>query len=332
MPSSAKLISPNYFCLSFPEGDLFLMERQLSPKSSKYYERVNFFGNLAKFGEKPWLSGSMDGAYYKLFVKIDGLSLKLTLELRYPGHLMVFRHDSKFLYPIMNLDKQLFDSKTPFYRLLDPYAMSKILWFISSTSKVLEYYRFKPTNVTSVDGNYRTIHGLILTSKNPPFKIKSAPVILDLAGNNVLKIYARDELSPSRKTVPYPAESLIATLQGLFYGYHQVCSVSLFSSSGSVGREEISISTPIFDDYGFINLKTYATANFLSDNFETQNISLSLRAKAKSQGELSVQMSLWRLVCHTLMFHKIATVNYKDSIIFSSLKGEIYDNEISEIS
>jgi hypothetical protein len=175
----------------------------------------------------------------------------------------------------------------------------------------MAYYKFHQKEREMREGNYRTRHGVVLTQNNPPFEMHSASVVLSFPGNSEVKMTAGNRFAASRKKNFQLAETLISTLQGLLYGYHQVNYISLFSSSGSVGREEISIQMPMFGNSSLIRLKTYATANFVNENFRSQNISLALNAKVQTKAELALQLSIWKLICHTLQYHQTLSFGEK---------------------
>ncbi|MDR2405254.1 MAG: hypothetical protein LBE27_02675 [Deltaproteobacteria bacterium] len=309
VPLSSTLLSPRQFRLSFPEGDLFFSEEKLSPRSYMGLSLFRFFEQTGSHREAPKFSGYMNGGHFNFFANVEGRQLDFRLELSFPERLMVFKHSSNFIRPIAELDGNLFHKKSAFDSFLDPFASYKIFWFMASVSKVMDYYHFNPTSVNGDKGNYRTTHGVIMTENNPPFVIASVSIILDFPGEGHLKIRAHDKLTPSRKIYPQLADSLCATLRGILYGYRQASYVSSIPSSGSAGHEEVSIQIPFYDRGRPISLNTYATANFLTNTMQAQNISLSLSSTARSQEELALQLSLWRLVCHTLKFHNTVQVH-----------------------
>jgi hypothetical protein len=315
VPSSVILLEPKQFYLTFPEGDIIFSETSFGPNEAKRSEQSQIFAINNVSLPKPWLNGKIGNHSYQLFVKVEGRNLWIVLEMTCIDHLLIFRHFTKIPTDIIYTKDNVFSPKSGFERLIDPVATAKVFWFLSSVTKFMDYYKVEPRHGHIVRGDYRTVNGVILTHLHPPFDIKNSKVVLAYPGSSKVRIYAKGSFAPSRKSRNQLVESLISTLNALLHGSYQISYLADFSSVEVLGREEVSIQMPLTGDKDQIALNTFGTANFLDENLQTQNITLSLSALVNNKDELALQLGFWKLICQTLEYHHTIRPSNRDTFM-----------------
>jgi hypothetical protein len=301
-PASAVLERPKISRVIFADGDIFLAEEPLSPTSAQLRDVIRIFFANPSTNRSIQPRGSPMNMGFHLFPENLGSKGPLTLELAFRDHTVFF---TNYSYRAKN-DRQGGAPGPAGAKALQNgrQANSRILWFISSAQKILEFYRFEPNYLAGSKGNYRTRHGVILTKELPPFSIKSSEVSLSFPGGGVLRICSGENFAPVRAQGPQLPARLTSALHGIVFGWRQQSLISPFAASGAVGHEEISIQAPIAGNARDITLRTYATANFINGAGGSRNITLSLAATAETKEELALLLSVWRIVSKTLEFHK----------------------------
>ncbi|MDR2198658.1 MAG: hypothetical protein LBR53_04245 [Deltaproteobacteria bacterium] len=313
VPVNTVVVAPQRFQINFEGGDIFLCEKPLSPVASEIFETPAFLKKRLPSPVEPVFSGEVNNARYRLYMENDGLSLKLLLELYYRDHALIFSNISKISQPLKILKKSTYGVKSGLGRITDPLTNGKILWFLQNVSLFIEYYQYQPRKNTIPAGNYRTAYGAILTNKKPPFDVESTSVTLGFPGKSYLRINVDDFFLPDVNIRARMVESLFSTIQGLLYGYHLVSHISIFSTFGNINREEITILTPFILETDQIILKTYAATNFLNQNLSSRNITLNMNARAFSERELAMQLSIWKLICHSLEYNHVLSMGGGDA-------------------